>query len=123
MVLSAIFVCNCAYGAVSVDGMADYEQEQEMELEALQSILMDDIKGFSLLPFPNFLASLISLAQPCFSSPNLTTVFCGICCRDRPQRERDRHHRPLLRDPDFPSGTCSPPDESIRCVYIINALY
>ena len=39
---------------VSVDGMADYEQEQEMELEALQSILMDDIKGSSLLSFSNF---------------------------------------------------------------------
>jgi len=25
--------------------MSDYEQEQEMEVEALQAILMDDIKG------------------------------------------------------------------------------
>jgi hypothetical protein len=28
--------------------MADYEQEQEMELEALQAILMDDIKEIDL---------------------------------------------------------------------------
>lgn len=56
-------------------GMEDYEQEQEMELEALQAILMDDIKGSS---FPNFLASLISVARPCYSSPNLTTVVYGI---------------------------------------------
>jgi hypothetical protein len=25
----------------------DYEQEQDMEVEALQAILMDDIKGFT----------------------------------------------------------------------------
>jgi hypothetical protein len=48
------FVCNCAYVAASVDGISDYEQEQEMELEALQSILMDDIKGSPLLFLSEF---------------------------------------------------------------------
>lgn len=30
---------------------ADYAQEQEMEIEALQAILMDDIEGFLLILF------------------------------------------------------------------------
>jgi hypothetical protein len=40
---------------ISMGGAEDYEQEQEMEVEALQAILMDDIKGFSLSPSPQSL--------------------------------------------------------------------
>jgi hypothetical protein len=36
---------------IYMGGAEDYEQEQEMEVEALQAILMEDIKGFS--PSPN----------------------------------------------------------------------
>jgi hypothetical protein len=36
---------------IYIGGAEDYEQEQEMEVEALQAILMEDINGFS--PSPN----------------------------------------------------------------------
>jgi hypothetical protein len=68
VVLTAILCVIAAYDAASVDGISDYEQEQEMELEALQSILMDDIKGYSLLSFPNSSLLCFCLARPCSSS-------------------------------------------------------
>jgi hypothetical protein len=41
----------------------DYEQEQEMEVEALQAILMEDIKGFS--PSPNLQSVLPAFDHFC----------------------------------------------------------
>jgi hypothetical protein len=38
----------------------DYEQEQEMEVEALQAILMDDIKGSFVL------STFVTLLPPSF---------------------------------------------------------
>ena len=40
---------------------ADHVQEQEMEIEALQAILMDDIRGIALILIPNCYGRLQSV--------------------------------------------------------------
>jgi hypothetical protein len=53
--IAHLVVCLCApaYGGGGGAG-EDYEQEQEMEVEALQAILMDDIKGSLSFSFSFF---------------------------------------------------------------------
>jgi hypothetical protein len=79
-------------------------------VEALQAILMDDIKGSFVL------STFVTLLPPSFwfwagglflwmqiFVPNFDRCWCW--CRDRPQREWDRHHCPVLPDPTLPPGS------------------
>jgi hypothetical protein len=48
---------------IYMGGVEDYEQEQEMEVDALQAILMEAVKGFS--PSPNLQSLLPAFDRFC----------------------------------------------------------
>jgi hypothetical protein len=48
---------------IYLGGVEDYEQEQEMEVDTLQAILMEDVKGFS--PSPNLQSLLPAFDHFC----------------------------------------------------------